>query len=184
MTTRSPLSTRILLICAAVAVGTGILSAIAGYLTIPVFASAPILYGLVLSMHLLPGIIAQEILRTPWVAIITHLLAALVGLAMSPQWFLSYVAAIAVMGGVQEGWAAIGRYRKWSTGWMVLGGAVLGLILGLTAGLGIGIKNFGLPLAIASIGIYVLGAAAWTYVSVLIGRSMRKAGLARTADPS
>lgn len=181
MTRRPTLSTRILLICAAIAVGTGIISALAGYLTIPVFASAPILYGFVLSIHLLPGIVAQEMLRAPWVAIITHLLAALIGLAMSPQWFLSYVAAIAVMGGTQEGWAAIGRYKKWSTGWLLTGGAILGVLLGLSAGLGIGIKNFGLPLALASIGIYVAGAALWTFIGIGIGRSMRKAGLARTS---
>ena len=182
MTTRSPLSTRVLLICAAIAVGTGILSAVAGYLTIPVVAGAPIFYGFVLSMHLLPGIVAQEMLRTRWVALITHLLAALVALAMSPQWFLSYVAAIAIMGGAQEGWAAIGRYQKWSTGWMLMGGAVLGLLLGLTAGLGIGISKFGVPLALVSVLVYVAGVAFWTFVGVLFGRSMRKAGLARTVN--
>ena len=181
MTARSSLSTRILLICAAIAVGTGIVSAVAGYLTIPVIASVPILYGLVLSMHLLPGIVAQEMLRTPWVALITHLLAALVALAMSPQWFLSYVAAIAIMGGAQEGWAAIGRYRTWSMSWLLTGGAVLGLLLGLTAGLGIGISKFGVALAFVSVGIYVAGAVIWTYIGILLGRSMRKAGLARTA---
>lgn len=182
MTTRPPLSTRILLICAAIAVGTGILSALAGYLTIPVVAGAPILYGFILSMHLLPGIVAQEMLRTRWVALITHLLAALVALAMSPQWFLSYVAAIAIMGGAQEGWAAIGRYQKWSTAWMLAGGAVLGLLLGLTAGLGIGISKFGIALALVSVLVYVGGSVFWTFVGVLIGRSMRKAGLARTVS--
>lgn len=180
MTIRSPLSTRILLICAAIAVGTGIISAFAGYLTIPVVASMPILYGLVLSMHLLPGIVAQEMLRAPWVALITHLLAALVALPLSPQWFLSYLGAVVIMGGVQEGWAAIGRYRKWTTKYMLTGGAILGLLLGLTAGLGIGINKFGVPLALLSVGVYVAGAMLWTYVGILIGRSMRKAGLART----
>lgn len=185
MTSRSPLSTRVLLICAAVAVGTGLLSAIAGYLTIPVVSFWPIFYGFVLSMHLLPGIVAQEILRTPWVALITHLLAALVALAVSPQWFLSYIAAVAIMGGVQEGWAAIGRYRKWSVSWIVIGGAVLGLLLGLTAGLGIGISKFGVPLALVSVLVYVAGGAFWTFIGVLIGRSIRKAGLARTVtDPT
>ena len=58
--------------------------------------------------------------------------------------------------------------------------AILGLLLGLTAGLGIGINKFGVPLALLSVGVYVAGAMLWTYVGILIGRSMRKAGLART----
>ncbi|MGO1881177.1 MAG: ECF transporter S component, partial [Microbacterium gubbeenense] len=54
------LSTRVLLICAAVGVATGLVSAGAGYLSIPVSAAAPVLYGLVLGSHVLPGIVAQS----------------------------------------------------------------------------------------------------------------------------
>lgn len=181
MAPRPALSTRVLLICAAIAVGTGIVSAAAGYLTPVLLTAAPIFYGLLLLAHILPGIVAQEMLRAPWVAVITHVFAALIAAAISPQWILSYVGAIAIMGGVQEGWAALGRYRRWSNAWLLTGGAILGLILGLTAGLGIGISKFGVPLAFASVGVYALGGVLWTFVGILIGRAMRNAGLARTA---
>lgn len=181
MSVRPQISTRVLLICAAIAVGTGLLSSVAGYASIPVLATAPFFYGLILSAHLIPGIVAQEILRGPWVALITHALAALVGLATSPQWFLSYVAAIAIMGGVQEGWAAIGRYKKWSMGFMLTGGAILGLLLGLTAGLGIGISKFGVGLGFLSVLVYVVGAVLWTLVSILVGRAIRNAGVGLTS---
>lgn len=181
MPKRPQISTRILLVCAAIAVGTGLFSAAAGYVTVPVLATAPILYGVVLTAHLVPGIVAQTVLQERWVALITHLLAALVGLVVSPQWLFQYLLAVAVMGGTQEAWAAIGKYRKWSMGWLLCGGVILGALLGLTAGLGIGIKKFGLPVAILTIGIYVVGGALWTLAGMLIGRAMRKAGLARTA---
>ena len=59
----SRLSTRVLLVCAAIGVGTGILGGAAGWLTLAVLATAPWAYGLVLGSHVLPGIIAQQVVE-------------------------------------------------------------------------------------------------------------------------
>jgi len=67
------LSTRVLLICAAIGVASGLLAAVAGYVSPFVFATLPVLYGLVLASHVVPGVIAQALLRLPWVALLTHL---------------------------------------------------------------------------------------------------------------
>lgn len=180
MPTKQRLSTRVLLVCAAIAVVTGLISAGAGFLSAIVVGTVPIVYGLVLTAHLLPGIVAQDVLRQPWVALITHLLAALVAAATQPAFLGPYALAVVLMGGVQEGWAAIGRYRRWSASWLTLGGAVLGLVLGLSAGLAIGLSKLGGVGAVGSVAITVVGAVAWTLVGLAIGNALRRAGVART----
>lgn len=174
------ISTRTLLICAAIAVVTGLLSAVAGWLSGVTVAFVPVAYGLVLTAHILPGIVAQDVLRQRWVALITHLLAALVASAANPAFVMSYLSAVIIMGGIQEGWAAIGRYRRWNTGWMITGGAILGAVLGFTAGLIIGMKYLPLWGAVLSVALTIAGGVAWTLVGLAIGRALRRAGLART----
>ena len=68
----------------------------------------PILYGLVLGVHVLPGVIAQDLLRAPWVALITHLIAALVASAVVPLWIGRYIGTALLIGALQEGIAALG----------------------------------------------------------------------------
>ena len=181
MATKQRISTRVLLVCAAIGVATGLVSAVAGYLSVPALALSPLVYGIVLTAHLLPGIVAQEMLRQPWVALITHLLAALVAVAVSPQWIMSYVLAVVLMGGLQEGWAAVGRYRRWSTGWFILSGLLVGIVLGFSASLAIGLsRNLSFAMTAAAIGITVVAAVGWTLVGVSVGRGLRRAGLTRT----
>lgn len=174
------MSTRVLLTCAAIAVVTGIISAIAGAVSAPVIAVAPVLYGLVLAAHLLPGIVAQALLQQKWVALLTHVLAALVAAAAQPVFIGAYALAIVLFGGVQEGWAAIGKYRRWSLTWFLIGGAISGVLIGGTAGVAIGLKHFDLPGQIATVAIMIAGAIAWTAIGVGIGTALRRAGVART----
>ena len=91
MARTSVLTTRVLLTTAAIGVATGLLAGIAGWVTPLVLVTAPILYGFVLGAHVLPGIIAQEVIRLPWVALLTHVFAALVASAMAPQWALRFL---------------------------------------------------------------------------------------------
>lgn len=174
------LSTRVLLVCAAIAVATGLISALAGLLSGATILLAPALYGLVLTAHLLPGIVAQDVLRQPWVGLLTHLLAALVASATQPAFIASYLLAVVIMGGVQEGWAAIGRYRRWDLPWFLIGGAILGVVLGVSAGLPIGLKHFAGWGVVLAIVLTVAGAVAWTLVGLGIGRALRRAGVVRT----
>ena len=125
MAPASRLSTRVLLICAAIGVATGLLSAVAGYVSAPIWATLPIVYGLVLGSHVLPGIIAQELLRRPWVALITHLVAALVASAFSPQWIGRYLGTALLIGLLQEAIAALARYNG-SLGRSTYSDAVIG----------------------------------------------------------
>lgn len=124
MARTSVLPTRVLLICAAIGVATGLIGGIAGWVT-PILLASPLLflYGLVLGSHVLPGIIAQEVLRRPFVALITHLIAALVSSAFNPAWALRFIGTALLFGAIQEGVAAHPLPRLGRLALLHLGGA-------------------------------------------------------------
>ena len=127
---RTPLlSTRVLLVCAAIGVATGIVGGIAGSLSLVVLATAPFLYGMLLGAHVLPGIIAQEVLRLPLVALITHVLAALVASAFAPMWIGRFLGTALLFGAIQEAVAAATRYRAWGPWRFFISAGIIGVII-------------------------------------------------------
>lgn len=181
MATPSRLSTRILLICAAIGVGTGLLQALAGGLSLVVAASAPLVYGLVLGVHVLPGVIAQDLLRLPFVAIITHLFAALIASAFGPQWTLRYLGTAVLIGGLQEGIAGISRYRNWAAWRFFVSAAVVGIVLAVAIGIAADVAKFEPWARVVYVALFFLGPLVWTAVGLAIGRGLRRAGVARTS---
>lgn len=179
MATRTPIPTRILLICAAIGVATGLLSAAAGYLSGPVVAFVPVLYGLVLGSHVLPGVIAQEVLRRPWVGLVTHLIAALVATAFSPQWIGRYLGAAILIGGLQELVAAIGRYRYWEWWRFMISAVVIGGVLALAIGFAADVGRFAPWAQVVYLALFVVGPILWSAAGVAFGRALRRAGVAR-----
>ncbi len=125
-TAQTRLTTSVLLTCAAIGVATGVLGGVAGWLTPVVLATVPILYGIILGAHVLPGIIAQELIRLPWVALIAHVVAALVASAMAPQWAPRFIGTAILFGGIQELVAALTRYRVWSAWRFFISAIVIG----------------------------------------------------------
>jgi energy-coupling factor transport system permease protein len=178
----SVLSTRLLLTCAAIGVATGLLGAGAGYASAIVVTAAPWAYGLVLGSHVLPGVISQELLRRPWVAIITHLLAALVASAFAPQWIGRYLGTALLIGGLQEGVAALTRYRVWSRWRFFLSAAVVAVALAIGMGFALNASSFGLAGTIVFYALTAVGPFVWTAIGIAIGQGLRRAGVARTAQ--
>lgn len=177
---RTPLlPTRVLLVCAAIGVATGLIGGIAGLLTPVVLLTAPFAYGLLLGSHVLPGIIAQEVLRKPLVALITHVIAALVASAFNPAWALRFLGTALLFGAIQEGIAALTRYRSWGA-WRffasaVVIGAMVAVVVFFAAHLG------ALPAwaQVLYLLISVLGPIAWTAVGLAVGAALSRAGVAR-----
>lgn len=168
-----------LLVCAAIGVAAGILGGIAGWITLPVLAGPAFLYGLVLGSHVLPGIIAQEVLRRPFVALITHLLAALVSSAFNPAWALRFIGTALLFGAIQEGVAALTRYRAWGAWRFFVSGGVIGVLVAVVVFF---VANLGtLPLwaQVLYLVVSVLGPIAWTAVALAIGAALRRAGVAQ-----
>jgi energy-coupling factor transport system substrate-specific component len=174
------MSTRVLLICAAIGVATGLLGGIAGWVTPVVLAGAPIVYGLVLGVHVLPGIIAQEVLRLPWVALLTHVLAALVASATSPQWTLRYLGTALLFGGIQELIAALTRYRSWQAWRFYVSAIVIGIVIAVAVAFAAHIAAYALWAQIAYLVVAVIAPVAWTAIGLRVGVGLRRAGVVRT----
>ncbi|MEV7618967.1 ECF transporter S component [Microbacterium sp. NPDC089321] len=178
MASRPALSTRTLLVCAAIGVATGILGGIAGLATVGVIAVAPYLYGLVLGVHVLPGIIAQEVLRKPMVALITHVIAALISSAFTPMWAMRFIGTALLFGAIQEGVAALTRYRAWGRWRFFVSAAIIGVIVAVVVGVVVDLTQFELWVQLSYLIISVLGPVAWTAVGIAIGNALRRAGVA------
>ena len=178
MASRPALSTRTLLVCAAIGVATGILGGIAGLATVGVIAVVPYLYGLVLGIHVLPGIIAQEVLRKPMVALITHVIAALISSAFTPMWAMRFIGTALLFGAIQEGVAALTRYRAWGRWRFFVSAAIIGVIVAVVVGVVVDLTQFEPWVQLSYLIISVLGPVAWTAVGIAIGNALRRAGVA------
>lgn len=179
MAAASRLSTSVLLTCAAIGVAAGVLQAGAGAISAPVSAAVPILYGLVLGVHVLPGVIAQELLRAPWVALITHLIAALVASAVVPVWIGRYVGTALLIGGLQELIAATSRYRRWEPWRFFLSGVIIGVVIAAAIWFAADVSRFPLWAQIVYVALFIVGPVLWTAVGLAIGRALRRAGVPR-----
>lgn len=182
MATRSRLSTSVLLTCAAIGVATGLLGGIAGWVTPVVLATLPILYGFVLGAHVLPGIIAQDLIRLPWVALISHLVAALVASAMAPQWAFRFLGTAILFGGIQELVAALTRYRLWNAWRFFVSAIVIGILVAIVVAFAAHLSTLAPWAQIVYLALAVLGPVAWTAVGLGIGAALRRAGVARRAS--
>jgi energy-coupling factor transport system substrate-specific component len=179
MATRSRLSTSVLLTCAAIGVATGLLGGIAGWVTPVVLATLPILYGFVLGAHVLPGIIAQDLIRLPWVALISHVVAALVASAMAPQWAFRFLGTAILFGGIQELVAALTRYRLWNAWRFFVSAIVIGVLVAIVVAFAAHLSTLAPWAQIVYLALAVLGPVAWTAVGLGIGTALRRAGIAR-----
>ncbi len=173
----SALSTRTLLVCAAIGVATGLISALAGYLSVPLTAAAPVLYGLIFGAHVLPGVVGQDVLRVPGAAMLTHVLAALVSTAFSPAWAGRYIAAALLIGGLQEGIAALGRYKSWSIGRYLVGSIIVGAVVGGIIGIAGAANKYDPVARILYFACFIIGPIIWTLIGVGIARALRRAGI-------
>lgn len=173
------LSTRVLLVCAAIGVASGILGGIAGWVTLGVITWVPILYGFVLGAHVVPGIIAQEALRLPWVALLAHVLAALVASAMAPQWAGRFLGTAILFGGIQELVAALTRYRVWRAWRFFISAVVIGVLVAVVVGFVVDLGRFALWAQVAYLVCAILGPVAWTALGLAVGAGLRQAGIGR-----
>jgi energy-coupling factor transport system substrate-specific component len=176
---RTRISTSVLLTCAAIGVATGVLQAGAGAISGFVSAGAPILYGLVLGVHVLPGVVAQELLRRPWVALITHLVAALVASAVVPLWIGRYIGTALLIGALQELIAAVSRYQRWEPWRFFLSAVIVGAVIAVAIWFAADVTRFPLWGQIVYVALFIVGPVAWTAVGLAIGRALRRAGVAR-----
>lgn len=173
------MSTRTLLVCAAIGVATGIVGGIAGASTLLVLSAVPIVYGFLLGVHVLPGIIAQEVLRLPLVALTAHLIAALVSSAFAPAFALQFLGTAVLFGGIQEAVAALTRYRAWGAWRFFVSAAIIGAIVAVAVFFAAHLGGMPGWAQVAYLALSVLGPIAWTAAGLGVGAALRRAGVAR-----
>lgn len=173
------LSTRVLLTCAAIGVATGLFGGVAGWVTPVVLGALPVVYGFVLGVHVLPGIIAQEAMRLPWVALMAHVVAALVASAMAPQWAPRFLGTALLFGGIQEIVAAVTRYRVWQPWRFFVSAVVIGALVAVVVFFAADLGRFAVWAQILYLVLAVMGPVAWTAVGLWIGAGLRRAGVVR-----
>ncbi|WP_438354558.1 ECF transporter S component [Microbacterium sp. CJ88] len=177
MAQRSRISTSVLLTCAAIGVATGLVGGAAGWLTVGVLALTPWAYGLLLGVHVLPGIIAQEVLRMPWVALLAHVLAALVSSAVAPIYVLNFLGTAILFGGIQELVAAVVRYRSWAPWRFFISAIVIGAVVAAAVYFAAHLKVLGPWALVAGLVLAVVGPVAWTAAGLGVGAGLRRAGI-------
>lgn len=173
-----------LLVCAAIGVATGIIGGIAGLLTPLVLAVAPWAYGLLLGAHVLPGIIAQEVLRRPLVALVAHVMAALVATAFGPAWMIRFLGTALLFGAIQEGVAALTRYRVWGAWRFFISATVIGLLIAVIVFFAAHLGLLAPWMQITYLILSVASPIVWTALGLAIGSGLRQAGVARTLTRS
>ncbi|MGO3886051.1 MAG: ECF transporter S component, partial [Mycetocola sp.] len=96
------LNTRLLLTCAAIGVGAGIPFTVTGYLHGVIAATLPIVYGAMIGLYFLPGVIAQSLLRRGGVALLTSLMAGITAAAFNPMNMWRHLGTALLIGALQE----------------------------------------------------------------------------------
>ncbi|MFT4235768.1 MAG: ECF transporter S component [Microbacterium sp.] len=175
---RSPLlSTRVLLICAAIGAVTGVLGGVEGWLAGPINATLPWLYAVAVGVHVLPGIIAQQLLRRPMVGLIAHLFAALIGAVIAPPYVMAFLGTAALFGGIQEGVAAIFRYRAWGWPKFLVSGVIISALMGAVMWVAHNVSTQSPAGQVLHIAAAIVGPIGWTFVGVAIGSALRRSGI-------
>lgn len=179
---RSPVqrtSTRIILSCAAIGVAGGLVEAGSGYLAAFAAAVVPWLYGVTIGAHFLPSIVALALLRRPWVAIITGVVAGLIASAFAPFWIGRFVGTGLLIGALVELPFLVTRYRNWSPWLFYVSAAFAGLVLAAAVFIGLGGEHYSPAVWAVALPLYVASPLLFTWIGRAIANALRRAGVAR-----
>ncbi|MBG6238854.1 energy-coupling factor transport system substrate-specific component [Mycetocola sp. CAN_C7] len=172
-------STRLLLTCAAIGVAGGLAFVVSGYVQGLLAATVPILYGALIGIYFLPGVISQSLLRRGGVALLTGLFAGLVAAAFSPQWFFRYLGTGLAIGLLQELPFVTARYRYWKAWVFYLAAAIAGLLFGLGVFIAVGLSHFTGWANLVYFSLFAISPVVVTWLGRIIADRLDKTGVAR-----
>ena len=162
---------------AAIGVGGGLVAAGAGYFAGLMAAVLPVAYGLTVGSHFLPSIIGFSLIRKPGIAILTGLIAGLVGAAFAPQWALRYLGTGLLVGALIELPFLLSRYRKWNSWLYYVAAGVAGLVLGGAVFVTFDASRFAPVVQVVYLGLFVLSPLLFTWLGRLIAAALQRAGV-------
>jgi energy-coupling factor transport system substrate-specific component len=105
--------------------------------------------------------------------------AALIASAFNPAWTMRFLGTALLFGAIQEGVAALTRYRSWGAWRFFISAAVIGVIVAVVVYLAVDLSVRPTWEQIAYLVIAVLGPVAWTAVGLSIGSALTRAGVTR-----
>jgi energy-coupling factor transport system substrate-specific component len=179
---RHRISTRALLACAAIGAAGGLVVA-----PITVFSSSgpalalPLIYALLAMVKLLPGVLAQTLLRFPGAALLTGVIVGLINIPFSAHGPMVFV-SLAGIGLLQEIVPAALLYRRWGIGVLLAGSVVAGAVLGLLGWRALASSETDLTVAIGYWAVCAVAAVAVTFIGFWIGERVRRSGVVAAAS--
>ena len=173
-------STRILLSCAAIGVGGGLVAGASGYLAAAFAVFGPLFYGLTVGSHFLPSVVAFALLKRPGTAVLTGFIAGIVGAAFAPQWFWRYVGTGLLVGALLELPFLITRYRRWNPWMFYLSGVVAGALIGIVVFAFHGAEHYAWWAWVVSLACWVGSPPLFIWIGRVIARALERAGVARS----
>lgn len=173
------MNTRLLLTCAAIGVGGGLVFAVTGYLHVVVLATIPVVYGVLIGVYFFPGVVAQSLLRRPGVAVVTGVIAGLTASAFNPTNVWRHIGTGLLIGLLQELPFALSRYRYWKAWVFYLAAAIAGVVFGGVVLIALGVDHFAPVAEIVSIAVWVLTPLLVTWLARLVAAGIDRTGAAR-----
>ena len=176
-------STRVLLSCAAIGVGGGLVAGASGYLAAAFAAIVPVLYGLTIGAHFLPSVVALALLKRPGVAVLAGLIAGLVGAAFAPLWIWRYVLTGLLVGALLELPFLVTRYRNWSPWLYYAAAAFSGVALAAGTFVVLGAEHYAPWTWVLYLALFVASPVFFTWIGRIIALRLAKAGVAQQSAP-
>ncbi len=175
---RSTVTTRLLLTCAAIAVGGGLIGIPNAYLFNTLSVAAPWALGLAAGLYILPGILAQAALRRGGVGLLTQLLAGLAAAPFVPTGILSVI-AFALLGVLIEIPFLVALYRYWKPWLFFVSGLWVTVVYSVFWGLAYDTPSLGPLVLIGQPAFLLLSMVVATAVALLIARLLAQRGVLR-----
>ncbi|KRE29627.1 ECF transporter S component [Agromyces sp. Soil535] len=174
-------STRVLLSCAAIGVGGGLVAGASGYLAAAFAAFGPLLYGITAGTHFLPSVVALALLKRPGTAVLAGVIAGLVGAAFAPWWIGRFVGTGLLVGALIELPFLITRYTRWDAWIFYASAAFAGLVLAIAVFIGLGAEHYAWWAWAIALPLWVASPVLFTWVGRVIATRLAKAGVAQSA---
>ncbi|MDQ0892792.1 ECF transporter S component [Agromyces ramosus] len=173
-------STRVILSCAAIGVGGGVVAAASGYFALFMAAVGPMFYGITIGSHFLPSVIALALLKRPGVAVLTGLIAGLVGAAFAPHWLPRFIGTGLLVGALLELPFLVTRYRRWDTWLYYVAAIAAGVVIAAGVFVVIGGEHFAWWAWAIALPLYAGSPVLFTWVGRVIAARLTRAGVARS----
>jgi energy-coupling factor transport system substrate-specific component len=176
------LTTRYLMTCAAIGAAGGILLVPTNHLAAVLAPIAPIAYGALVGVWMLPVVIALALIRRPLAGILTSLIAGLINIPLTP-YGASAVVTTLMVGVAMEIFLALGLYRVWATWLFQLAALLLGSLYAWSAWAAFGLATVPAWAQVLFVVVLLASVCGFTALGIVVARRLERAGVARGLAP-